>query len=727
MTFPIVALAAAALGVVVASLYIGALEVDRVALRGQQQTIAQAINQNGHAFARELRLNTVWDEAYDNVVAGDTKWMDKYLGNYLNEVLGYDRVYVMSGNKELMYGSIGGEPGSKNYKLPEPIKRLADQALSETPSLPADQVVETPITLAGGLSVKHRSVVDVVSVDGQPSSVIISTIVPDHGSQKQISQKPPVLVATHDLDAADIRRIGNEFGFRDLHWARFGVPRGYDAASVHAADGDPVATLAWKQNHPGKEFLKRVAPGLLLALLPIAALAYLLSVWGGRQVKQLVDSEAHAKQAARTDMLTELPNRVALREILKRLIATAKVSGSPLTVLAVDIDRFKAINDAFGHSVGDAVLKATAHRLARLTPASGVVGRPDGDSFVILAPGRGPAEGHELGEQIVAALAQPFDLDSGTRVYVAASVGFAVAPRDGDSADEVTRRVELAVSKAKEDGETAVVGFAPDMDAEVTYRLMLEAALRAAVAEGTIDVAYQPLMDPTGNHVLGVEALARWTDEDLGPIAPDVFIPLAEETGLIQKLGELVLKRALADSRAWPDVAVAVNVSASQIHHGDVVEVVRKALADSQFPAERLEIEITESVFLTDEKRADEQMQGLKALGVRVALDDFGTGYSSLQYLRRLGFDILKIDRSFIESAGDPAGSSVVLASIIGLGQDLNLTITAEGVESEAQRLWLQASGCHQLQGYLFSRPLTAKDMAAFISAHRASAEAVAS
>jgi EAL domain-containing protein (putative c-di-GMP-specific phosphodiesterase class I) len=258
------------------------------------------------------------------------------------------------------------------------------------------------------------------------------------------------------------------------------------------------------------------------------------------------------------------------------------------------------------------------------------------------------------------------------------------------------------------------------MDAEVTYRLMLEAALRASVADGSIDVVYQPLMDPSGTRVVGLEALARWTEPDLGVISPAVFIPLAEETGLIQNIGELVLRRAVEDSKAWPGITVAVNVSASQIHHGDVVEVVRDALKRSQFPPERLEIEITESVLLADEKRANEQMRGLQALGVRIALDDFGTGYSSLQYLRRFGFDKLKIDRSFIDGAGDPMGSSVVLASIIKLGQDLDLTITAEGVETEEQRRWLQASGCHQLQGYLFSRPLRATDVAAFIAAHRA-------
>jgi predicted signal transduction protein with EAL and GGDEF domain len=351
--------------------------------------------------------------------------------------------------------------------------------------------------------------------------------------------------------------------------------------------------------------------------------------------------------------------------------------------------------------------------------------RPDGDSFVLVVPGIAAETADELAADIVAALAEPVDLAGGTRVFVTASVGYAIAPRDGDTEDELLRRVELALERAKSAGEQSAVAFDPRMDQEVSYRRAIENALRAAVAEGKIDVAYQPLMDPSGTQVLGVEALARWSDPELGAVSPEIFIPLAEETGLIQDIGELVLRRAVEDGKAWPDISVAVNVSASQIHHGDVVEVVHDVLRESRFPASRLEIEITESVLLADEKRANEQMRGLQGLGVKVALDDFGTGYSSLQYLRRFGFDKLKIDRSFIDGAGAPQESSVILASIIRLGHDLNLTIVAEGVETVEQQRWLQGSGCHQLQGYLFSRPLTAEQMTHFLAAHAPRAAAM--
>jgi predicted signal transduction protein with EAL and GGDEF domain len=323
-----------------------------------------------------------------------------------------------------------------------------------------------------------------------------------------------------------------------------------------------------------------------------------------------------------------------------------------------------------------------------------------------------------MAKELVSILANPIYVLGGTRVVISVSVGYALAPQDGDRIDDLVRRVELALAKAKEDGGGVAAAFAPEMDLELSRRRALEAALRRALDNQAISVAYQPIMDSTGTQVVAVEALARWNDPMLGPVSPEVFIPLAEETGLIQKIGEFVLRRALLDGLAWRDVNVAVNVSAAQMHHGDVVPAVRTALTETRFPPDRLEIEITETVLLADEKRADEQIKGLQSLGVKVALDDFGAGHSSLPYLRKFGFDKLKIDRSFIDDVGK-ADSDIILASVIRLGLDLDLTITAEGVETPEQHRWLKTSGCHQLQGFLFSRPLTAEEMGAFIAQHR--------
>jgi EAL domain-containing protein (putative c-di-GMP-specific phosphodiesterase class I) len=339
-------------------------------------------------------------------------------------------------------------------------------------------------------------------------------------------------------------------------------------------------------------------------------------------------------------------------------------------------------------------------------------------------PGIDPQRLAELVADIGTTLAEPVSISGGARVFMTASAGYALAPRDGSESDDLTRRVELALERAKSVGDGAAVGFLPEMDLELARRRALEGALRTAVGQKAIDVAYQPIMEASGRRVVGVEALARWTDPHLGQVPPDVFVPLAEEMGLIGQIGELVLKRALADARAWPGITVAVNVSGAQIHHGDVATVVRDALDHLRFPPERLEIEVTESVLLTDERRADEQIKELQRLNAKVALDDFGSGYSSLMYLRKFGFDKLKIDRSFVVEIGKSHDNTVILASIIRLGLDLGMLITAEGIETEEQRAWLEAHGCHQLQGYLFSRPLPAAELAAFLAAHQQAAAA---
>jgi diguanylate cyclase (GGDEF)-like protein len=726
VTLPIVALAAASVGVVLASLAIGARETDGIALTRQRETIEHAIDQHGLSLARELRVQTVWSEAYEKTRARDTAWMRSSYGIYLTQLLGYDGIYVLSADNAPVFGFVPGDQSASSsfVSIGAGLKDLLQAVRDPKSASPAYNVVETDVPLGNGTVVQHRAVADVRAIGGRPATVVVSTILPDRGHRADVTGEPMLLVVVEDIDKTFTKQLGENFGFRNMEWAANGTPAGDVSELVKSLNGAPVGLLAWRKDRPGLEFVRRVAPGLGIALSMLAALTYFLILWGNRQAKRILTSEAQATRAARTDPLTGLSNRAGLRKDLAQLLSEAKAKASTLGVLSADIDQFKSINDAFGHAVGDAVLVATAKRLRGVLRPGALLARPHGDCFVMLVPGLEAGGAAELAAQMVtAALAEPVDID-GTRVFVTASVGYAIAQRDGDSEDELLRRVDLAVDSAKQDGDPSAVAFDPHMDQEVSYRRTIENALRTAITAGTIDVAYQPLMDPSGTQVLGVEALARWTDPELGAVSPEIFIPLAEETGLIQDIGELVMRRAVEDGKAWPGVNVAVNVSASQIHHGDIVQVVRDVLQESRFPAERLEIEITESVLLADEKRANEQIRGLQALGVKVALDDFGTGYSSLQYLRRFGFDKLKIDRSFIDGAGAPQDSSIILASIIKLGQDLDLTITAEGVETAEQQSWLQASGCHQLQGYLFSRPLPAGQMTRFIAARTTTAAA---
>ncbi len=719
VTLPIAFLAVAALVVVLASLIIGARETNSIALKRQRETIEHALDQHGLALARELRSQTVWNEAYEKTQAGDQAWMHAFFGQFLNELFGYDRIFILSADDKPVYEFTDSHDEAAGYERIAPGFQDLIAAV-RTPDAMSRKydVVTTPIDFGNGETVEHRAVAGARDILGVPATVVVSTIVPDRHPRFPVGARPFLLVAIEDLDSRFTKQLGTNFGFADLKWIKGAAPLGTSTELVKARDGGNVGTLAWRKDQPGWEFVRRVVVGLALALLLLAALAAILMQWGRQQARKIMLSEADARLAARTDALTGLPNRVALSEALPQMIQAAKWRTSTLGILKIDIDRFNEINENFGHAIGDAVLAAAGRRLQGLLATDAMLARPDSDEFLALVPGVSTEALTLLAERIVCALAEPIDVD-GTRVFLTVSMGYALSPHDGESTDDLGRRVELALAKAKERGGDVAVAFAPAMDLELSRRRALESALRSAVANEAIEVVYQPLMDPTGNLVLAVEALARCNDPLLGPISPNVFIPLAEELGLIPKIGEFVLRRALADGLAWPGVGVSVNVSAAQIHHGDVVSVVRGALSAGKFPPERLEIEITESVLLADEKRADEQIKGLQRLGAKVALDDFGSGYSSLLYLRKFGFDKLKIDRSFIEEIGHSDDGTLILASIIRLGLNLRLTITAEGIETPEQHRWLLAAGCHQLQGFLFSRPLAAAQMTAFIAARQ--------
>ena len=721
VTLPILFLAIAALCVVLVSLAIGARESDTIALMRQRETLSHAIEQHGTSLGRELRVQTVWNEAYAKTRELDTSWIHVFYGNYLDELFGYDRLYVLAGDDKPIWGWV-----ERKDDTPEQLAATEPQwndlvAAVRRPGIapPEYQVVTTPISLGNGQTLEHRAVADVRNIGGNPAMVVVSTIVPDHATPQPIIAPPFLLVAIEYLDADFTTRLGKDFEFRDLHWITGNPAAKFSAFDVKSLKNSPVGTLAWRKDQPGWDFIKDIALGLVIALCLVGALAAILVRWGSQQASKILESEAEAVHAANTDALTGLPNRVAMGKELQRMLDEMQSRGSTLGVLAVDLDQFKRINDDFGHAAGDAVLLAIAGRLRELLGSSALLVRPGGDEFMAFIPWIDAERVAKIANDIITALVQPVVIAGGARVFTTASVGYLIAPRDGVRDDDLVRRVELALSKAKSEGGGIAIDFAPEMDLELSRRRALESALRAAIAHQAIGVAYQPVMDPTGKRVLGVEALARWTDPALGPIPPDVFVPLAEELGLIGQMGDIVMRRALADALAWPTITLAVNISGAQIHHGDVVAVVRDMLAQSQFPPERLEIEVTEGVLLSDERRADEQIKGLQALKAKVALDDFGSGYSSVMYLRKFGFDKLKIDRGFVDEIGRSHDNTVILASIIRLGLDLGMLITAEGIETEQQRAWLQAAGCHQLQGYLFSRPLTAPELGKFLGAHR--------
>ncbi len=330
MTLPIVALAVAAFAVVIASLVIGAREADDIALTRQRETIEHALDQHGLALARELRVQTVWTESYERTLARDTAWMRTFYGKYLTQLLGYDRIYVLAADDSPVFGYVPGEDAQANFAaiaggLQDLLKAVRDPAAK----LPAYNVVETPVALGDGKFERHRAVADVRAIEGRPATVIVSTILPDGGFRGEPG-KPMLLVAVEDIDKKFTKLLGDNFGFQNMQWAPHGTPPGYDGELVTSLNGAPVGLLAWQKDRPGLEFIRRVAPGLGVALVLIAMLTYLLIMWGNRQAKRLVESEKHATAAARTDPLTDLPNRFGLREAFVRMLGQAKSKAASL-------------------------------------------------------------------------------------------------------------------------------------------------------------------------------------------------------------------------------------------------------------------------------------------------------------------------------------------------------------------------------------------------------------
>jgi diguanylate cyclase (GGDEF)-like protein len=415
--------------------------------------------------------------------------------------------------------------------------------------------------------------------------------------------------------------------------------------------------------------------------------------------------EKQIAHMAHHDSLTDLPNRVLFRERLTHAL-TRSGRGDRFAVLCLDLDHFKAVNDTLGHPVGDELLTVAAKRIRKCLREGDTVARLGGDEFAIVQNSVGaPIETAILAQRICEALTAPFEV-AGQTMIVGASIGIAMAPDDGSEADELLKNADLALYRAKGDGRGTYRFFEPAMDARMKARRELELSLRHALAAGEFELHYQPITDVSTGAITCCEALLRWHHPTLGMIPPAQFIPVAEDIGLIVPIGEWVLRQACADAANWPDhVNVAVNLSAIQVMNRSLGPVVLSALGASRLPAQRLELEITESVLMQNTDATLETLHRLRELGARISLDDFGTGYSSLKYLRSFPFDKIKIDRCFIGDFADSDESVAIVRAIVALAQGLGIATTAEGVETKAQLAQIRALGCNQMQGYLFSPP----------------------
>ena len=436
-------------------------------------------------------------------------------------------------------------------------------------------------------------------------------------------------------------------------------------------------------------------------------------------------AEERITHLAHYDALTDLPNRTLFHERLKRELSHA-APDRQLAVLYIDIDEFKSVNDSLGHMIGDELLKSVAASLAACARKTDFVARLGGDEFAIVQTGIDDTDDvMKLVSRIFGSIRSPYQC-LGHQVTTDASIGIALAPQDGSDIDQILKNADLAMYAAKAAGRRTYRFFEADMEAEVRARRSLEMDLRQALVDGGFEVYYQPFLSLQTNAITGCEALVRWRHPQRGMISPAEFVPLAEDTGLINQLGEWVLTSACKEAVTWPgNIRLAVNVSPVQFRSGTLPLKVMAALAASGLAASRLELEITEAVLISDDEAALAVLHDLRAIGVRIALDDFGTGYSSLSYLQRFPFDKIKIDRCFITDIAEPEGSSSIVQAVVTIAADRHMTTTAEGVETEEQRELLRELGCSEMQGYLFSPPKPAAEIRPLLFADRQGPDAV--
>ncbi|MEP2988486.1 MAG: EAL domain-containing protein [Parasphingorhabdus sp.] len=433
----------------------------------------------------------------------------------------------------------------------------------------------------------------------------------------------------------------------------------------------------------------------------------------GADLTEMRRSQEEVKQLAQFDSLTGLSNRLQMQGILEKAIVGPTGEIQPCALLLLDLDRFKTVNDTMGHPAGDALLKQVAKRLERTVGRDGHAGRLGGDEFKVVLPGAEDKKAlAAMADAVISALSQPYTIE-GKQVVIGASIGIAMAPVHGSTTNALVRNADLALYAAKDAGRGVHCFYNKSMHADAEDRRNIEQNLREALTNGELHLVYQPQVSTVTEHISGFEALLRWDHPKRGPISPAVFIPIAEEAGLISRIGEWALRTACFELAKWPEqVKIAVNVSSIQFANPDFPIIVTNALSSAGVSAERLELEITESVFLVEGGSTDKMFAALKGLGCRLSLDDFGTGYSSLGYLKNAPFDKIKIDQGFVKGASIPGNrNAAIIKSIVSLAEALDMETIAEGAETHDELELIRTLGCSHVQGYIYSKPLLAEEV----------------
>jgi diguanylate cyclase (GGDEF)-like protein len=670
-----------------------------------------------HGFVRQIdELNAViatqvdWDDAIRSLDHKfDAEWADFNVGNYLYTFNGFSHAFVLDPNEQPIYAAVNGERSALASFAP-----FADVTTRLIPAVRAAELRRGPFRQREGKNniiippIQTTSSVQMAGV----SYIVTATLVqPDFGKILPKGDRAPIVVTARPIDQALLSAFSARYLLNEpLLLPPTVQPDKRQQIVLRDADGAGLVALSWVPRAPGTDLRRMIQWPLLGGIGLMGLLAFMVMRRGGAIVSELIASEARSRHLAFHDQLTQLPNRAMLFERLRQMLAQLTQGDQKLAVICVDLDRFKDVNDTLGHHAGDCLIQTVATRLREACGHSAMVARLGGDEFILLYRCGNVREVAALADQIVASVSEQIVSEFG-RIEVGCSLGVAIIDHGGVEPSEALRWADVAMYKSKDRGRGCVTFFEPEMDDALRARRALESDLREAMSDGSLHMVYQPQVD-RGGQVTAVEALVRWNHPARGAIPPGIFVPLAEETGLILPLGEFVLRRVFAETSGWGGLRVGINVSAVQLRSNGFAALVTRLIAQAGVDPANYEIELTETALLGDDPVTAANVEALKRLGFSIALDDFGTGYSSLSVLQRFSVNRIKIDRSFVCALDESGEGETLVDAMIKLARSLGLSVIAEGVETEGQRERLLACGCREFQGYLTGMPQDANAIA---------------
>jgi diguanylate cyclase (GGDEF)-like protein len=709
---PIGVIVAVAIVCIVVAVLSSAQRADEVAVQHEKLLFSRALSTYGERVLREVKSVAASERAIQNVrVKYDPDWVKRRVGHWLKTYFDHDHVFVFDAGDKLVYsqfdsGALG--PSWFDAALPD-MQSVLDYMRGRNPALHGALRLAGAGTPGEG---PHSQVAVIRSLTGQPAVIAAVAVGSVDGIAAARDIAAPIVVSVKFIDSEALAGIAGQLQL--THLRKLGNERALSTDLTYELDGPQgklIARFAWTPKQPGAEIVNSVIPFIAVALAGFALLAAFVLRYMRRTAVTIAAGETRLRHLAMHDPLCGLPNRIFFSERLEAAIDEVHAGSSPAAVFYIDLDHFKDVNDTLGHPVGDELIRNVTLRLSHALRGDDLVARLGGDEFAVISTiDDDDAKTMAVAQRIIATICAPYAINQ-QNIVIGASIGIAIIDRNCGAAADIMRYADMALYRAKNEGRNRACIYDAAMDADLSNRKLLEGDLREAIENNQLKLLYQPIVNKSGETVVGVEALCRWTHPTRGEIPPTEFIAVAEHSGLIIELGAWVLRRACLDGKAWPDLTVSVNVSPLQFRRTDFFDTVQRTLSETGFDPSRLEIELTESVLLGNADAAETGMLRLKELGVRLALDDFGTGYSSLLYLRRLPFDKLKIDRSFVLNIEKAADAAAIVHAVVSLGRGLGMKVTAEGVETADQQLFLRAAGVHFMQGYRFGKAVTTAEI----------------